>query len=1022
MSRRALLHRLPVVVAIAGLALVEPAQAQYFGRNKVQYREFTFQVLHTEHFDVHFYADEADAARDVARMAERWNVRLSQILRHSLDGRQPIVLYASTPDFQQTNVVSGEIGEGTGGVTEGLKRRVVLPLTGALAETDHVLGHELVHAFQYDMADRPGEDEQRGALIERLPLWFVEGMAEYLSLGPVDSHTAMWVRDAARVGKLPEIGQLNDPRYFPYRWGQALWAYIGGRWGDQVVRDIFDVALQLGPDGAFERVLGIKRKELSAAWHESIHAQYDPVIENVHAPSAYGRALVSDRKGVRPLYASPALSPDGRRIAFFSERGLLSVDLYVADVESGRIVRKLVNTAADPHFSTLQFINSAGAWRPTGQQFVVGAVRAGQPVLAIFDVESGDTVREIPFPGLGEILNPAWSPDGHAIAFSAALAGSSDLFVYDLASATLRRLTHDGFADLQPAWSPDGRWLAFVSDRFTTGLEGLHAGEYGLARLETATGRIEWIHTFDRGRSLNPQWTPDGGAIYFVADPEGVSNIYTLDVLSGDIRQITDVNTGVSGVTALSPSMSAAADRRVLAFSVYDQGHLTIRVDTDPITLLGTAVHPSGNRRAAATLPPATRASAELEALLTDAALGLPADTGTQTPYRARLSLDAVGQPYVTAGFDRFGPAFGGGIAALWSDMLGNHNLGGGVQINTAGVGFSDIYKDAGGVIAYQNLTHRWDWGLSAEQSPYLAGGYASGVTQVNGQPVYVDQEIIQRQIFRGLGATIAHPFSTARRVEFGSSYQHVSFEQEVRTRLTTPTGFVLDQETTRTSLAEPLALGVFAAAVVSDTAAFGATSPVSGQRSRFEINPTLGTITFTGALADYRRYVMPAPFYTLAARVMHYGRYGSSGEDPRLVPLSVGYPDLVRGYDIGSFSYAECTPAAAGTCAEIDRLHGSRLLVANLEFRFPLLRPFGMTGQMYGPVPTEIALFTDWGTAWSAGDRPTLFGGDRHPVRSAGVTFRVNLFGFAVAQMDVTHPFDRRNGLVWGFSFTPGF
>ena len=66
--------------------------------------------------------------------------------------RQPLVLYASHPDFEQTNVVGGMIGEGTGGVTEGLKRRVVLPLAGTLAETDHVLGHELVHAFQYDIS------------------------------------------------------------------------------------------------------------------------------------------------------------------------------------------------------------------------------------------------------------------------------------------------------------------------------------------------------------------------------------------------------------------------------------------------------------------------------------------------------------------------------------------------------------------------------------------------------------------------------------------------------------------------------------------------------------------------------------------------------------------------------------------------------------------------------------------------------------------------------------------------------
>ncbi|HXH23633.1 MAG TPA: hypothetical protein VNI78_00200, partial [Vicinamibacterales bacterium] len=130
-------------VAMAVLCVVlsaPPASAQYFGRNKVQYRQFDFQVLTTEHFQVHFYPEEAGAARELARMAERWYARLSRVLEHDLSSLQPIIVYASGPDFRQTNVISGEITEGTGGVTEGYKRRIVMPVFGTLQETDHVLG------------------------------------------------------------------------------------------------------------------------------------------------------------------------------------------------------------------------------------------------------------------------------------------------------------------------------------------------------------------------------------------------------------------------------------------------------------------------------------------------------------------------------------------------------------------------------------------------------------------------------------------------------------------------------------------------------------------------------------------------------------------------------------------------------------------------------------------------------------------------------------------------------------------
>src|ERR671936_1081071 len=240
-------HARAAFVAAALLTLVPsaPAGAQYFGRNKVQYKKLDFQVLKTEHFDIYFYPEEREGIDIAARMSERWLARLERVLAHQLRGRQPLVLYASHPDFEQTNTIQGELGEGTGGVTEPLRRRIVLPMGGPLADTDHVIGHELVHAFQFDITTNPNAPPgENGA--ERLPLWFIEGMAEYLSLGPVDPNTTMWLRDAARQEKLPSIDDLNDPKYFPYRWGQAFWAYVGGRFGDDIIRTMLSVAAAAG--------------------------------------------------------------------------------------------------------------------------------------------------------------------------------------------------------------------------------------------------------------------------------------------------------------------------------------------------------------------------------------------------------------------------------------------------------------------------------------------------------------------------------------------------------------------------------------------------------------------------------------------------------------------------------------------------------------------------------------------------------------------------------------------------------
>lgn len=265
------------LIAFTLAAWASPVHAQYFGRNKVQYESFDFRVLKTEHFDIYFYPPEEAAAAHAARMSERWYARLSSILDHELSGRQPLILYASAPEFQQTNAVGGTLGEGTGGVTEALKRRIVLPTGGTLGDLDHVIGHELVHAFQYDMTGN-GRPNSLGALpaASRLPLWFIEGMAEYLSIGPTAPQTAMWMRGAlADSGRdtLPSFNQLEDPRYFPYRYGHAFLAWLAGHWGDQVIGQLLRGAGRRRDVAAgIIQVLKTNPDTLVARWHAETHA------------------------------------------------------------------------------------------------------------------------------------------------------------------------------------------------------------------------------------------------------------------------------------------------------------------------------------------------------------------------------------------------------------------------------------------------------------------------------------------------------------------------------------------------------------------------------------------------------------------------------------------------------------------------------------------------------------------------------------------------------------------------------
>ncbi len=455
--------------------------AQYFGQNKVRYNTQPFRVLKTEHFDIYHHDPDRAVAERAGQMAERWYARLSALLSWNLSSRQPLILYGSPAEFQATTVIPGAIGEATGGVTEALRRRIVLPLSGNLGETDHVIGHELVHAFQYDMAGAGAENEL--ARVAALPLWFIEGMAEYLSLGPLDPNTAMWMRDAVQRQQLPTISKLDNPQYFPYRYGQALWAYIGGRFGDSAVAKILSAAVRSGDAlGAIANELGISADELSRQWHAALSEQYQPILAKSTPASDNGTVLISPQHEGE-LHVAPALSPDGKRIAFLSSRGLFSVDLYLADASSGKVLGRITQTALDPHENSLEFTNSAGSWSADGARFAYGHVQAGRSLISVYDVRSGRTVRNIPVP-VAALYTPAWSPDGKSIVFSGLAGGITDLFVLDLATGATRRLTNDAFADLEPAWSPDGNTIAFATDRFTSDLSAQSFGDFRIALLD----------------------------------------------------------------------------------------------------------------------------------------------------------------------------------------------------------------------------------------------------------------------------------------------------------------------------------------------------------------------------------------------------------------------------------------------------------------------------------------------------------------------------------------------------------
>ncbi len=1068
---------------IAGLTAVAlfgatPLLAQYFGQNKVQYQAFDFSIIQTEHFEVYYYPAERTAALDAARMAERWYSRLSRVLHHQFQGRKPIILYASQSDFQQTNTTTEDLSEGTGGFTEFFKHRMVLPFTGSYADLEHVIGHEMVHQFQYDVYSRG----RAGAGVQTLvtvnpPGWFMEGMAEYLSIGPIDPLTSMWLRDASLEGHLPTIEEMTvDPRIFPYRFGHALWAYVGEKWGDEAIGQVLQLSASSGVEGAFKRALGVTLDDLSSEWRDAIQTTFLPQLADHYRARRIAQPVLTEKRSEGTLHLAPALTPDGRDIVYFSEKNSFFVDLYLADAETGRVKRRLVKSTLNSNYESLRFINSAGAFSADGRYFAIAAKHKDRDDLVILDVRKDEEVRRITVP-LNGLTTPSWSPDGKQIVFTGYDGGLSDLFVVNVDGSNLHRLTHDKYADLEPSWSPDGKTIAFTTDRgAATSFQDLKFGNLRVALFHLDKGTIELLSHMDQGKNINPVWSPDGRSLAFVSDRDGISNIFLYDLTDGNIYQLTDVYTGVSGITALSPCLSWAHEADRLAFAYYEDGEYNVYAVDNPRSLkrqpyrapavppvasllaaqrralagppaavatttttttataapdprAGTSIYrsPTGFRSSGATQPSDSSGLGVVSVkTLIDSAPALP-DTSEFTfkPYHTRFTPDYVGRPTFGYERDNFGRGFFGGTAISLSDILGNHTLIFSGSINGR-------LSEAQVLAAYVNQSHRMNWAIGGSQEPLyfyqptlVRFDSASGAFFVTPQ--------IERFVIRDVFAQSIYPFSRFTRVELGGHFANI--DQAILQQT-----YVVDSFNNLRGVFDPVTVSGPSityygpqVALVHDNSLFGFVGPFSGSRWRLEASPTFGNWKFTGALVDWRRYFFARPF-TLAFRGLFFGRFGRDGD---LFPQFLGNTELLRGYTAGSLLNHECLQQSNSGqgqtgCPELDQLIGSRLAVANVELRFPLTRSLVLGFLPVGFPPIEGAFFYDAGLAWdsnsivklawtrSSNESPETV---RIPVRSWGGSLRINALGFVIVRLDYTKPLSRPHGdAYWTLSLGPTF
>ncbi len=985
---------------------------EVFGKNKVQYKKFSWSFIQSDHFDIYFSEGGYSIAQFAAQAAESAYTSLAKLFRYQLVNRVPIVVYNSHNDFQQTNVISEYMEEGIGGVTELFKNRVVVPFEGDYKKFRHVIHHELGHAVLNDMFYGGSiQSILSNNITLQLPIWLNEGLCEYASLR-WDTNSDMFIRDATVHEYLVPIPQLNG--YFAYRGGQSVWWYIANKYGDQKIGDILNrIKSTRSVEAGFRGAIGLGIEELSERWQRDLKVNYWPDIAKREDPTDYARRLTDHKKDGSFYNTGPTISPSGDKIAFISNRDDF-FDVFIMNASDGSHVEKLLGGQQTSNLEELHLLTPGMSWSPDGKRLVLATKAGDQDALFIIDVESGGQ-EKLTF-GLDGIFSVVWSPVGDKLAFVGNKDQQSDIYVYDLKSKTLVNVTDDVFSDATPAWSPDGSFLVFSSDRGAR-LNGLGADmrhvdyhQADLYRMDLATRQITRLTDWPNSDEAFPVIGPGGKKMLFISDRNGINNIYEMDLATLAWKPVTNSLTGVY-------QLSLSRDGAKLAFSSLHRGGFDLFLLRNPFERSEKVAELEPTNyfkmlyaaKAPVTPPAGQAAAAPVQSADSTRALAaaVPAQAADSTRTVAPAAVPAPGDTARAAAKDTSG-LYGKDIQIDFSnyvfkentsdnvpsDTLSGHlpkitnNLdeNGNYRVNRYKLNFTPdiIYGNAGydtfygvtgsTIMAFSDLLgdhqivfstnllldlKNSDYGLEYYYLPNrldlgFGGFHSARFILIN------DQYGGSLYRFRTYGANVQalYPIDRFTRLEFGLNWYNSS-----RENLDYPD----DPIQTRTVLVPEVSY-------VYDTILWGFTAPAVGTRYRLNVfgTPKLGSsgLEFVNLTGDYRTYLRLGRNYSLALRLAGGGSFGANPQkfiiggvsnwinrqfEGGYIPLenAEDYIFLQVGVPLRGYNY--------------NAAIGSRYGLFNFEFRYPLFAFL-----QAGPLPIGLqslagAMFFDMGSAWNS-------------------------------------------------------
>ena len=498
----------------------------YFGKNKVNYEQFEWNVLETDHFKIYFYDESKWLAEICAHYIEQSYDELADKFNHHIFKKTPFIIYTTPNYFTQTNVIPQILPENVAGFTEYYKGRMVVPFDGSLYEFLRVVQHELVHVFTFDKLGQVLRDHRKINLYGP-PLWFTEGIAEYWSR-PWDAQADMMIADLLISGNIITYENIYaiSGTYLMYKVGESLCKFIAAEYGEEKLLLLME---NWWKEKSFEKIVrytfGKPLKEIFYDWQYYLKKKYYPTMADSDYPGNF-----STRETRRGYYVKPLIAE------YPTDTGVVTELIYKANLlgYSGIYYKKpggpqeqektLLKGERSSQYESLHLMRSSISASRLGELVFVSR-NYDRDVLNFMDLKTGKVIYTHKFDSLISIISPSFSADGSLVTFAACTkAGIMDIYLFDVSSRKLTQLTDDFYNDRDPSISPDGRRVVFSSDR---GADG-YMGAMNLFEYNIQTGNMIQL-TSGPQKDQSPSYSADGHWVLFSSDRAGRNNIYALD-------------------------------------------------------------------------------------------------------------------------------------------------------------------------------------------------------------------------------------------------------------------------------------------------------------------------------------------------------------------------------------------------------------------------------------------------------------------------------------------------------------